>query len=126
MHSDQIRLTGLQAAITIIGTAVTYAAVTPLAAKSVAFGGCAVVGGTLFLAWRCMVVEREEHLGAEWILRRAYRTAVERFVLVAFLLAIGFKLLKLAPLWMLAGFITGQMAWLAAPVWMRLKKQNDK
>jgi ATP synthase I chain len=126
MHSDQIRLTGLQAAITVTGTAVAYAAVTPLAAKSVAFGGCAVVVGTLFLAWRCMVVERREHLGAEWILRHAYRTAVERFVLVACLLAIGFKLLKFEPLWMLAGFMAGQMAWLAAPVWMRLKKQNDK
>jgi len=43
-------------------------------------------------------------------------------MLVVFLLAIGFGLLKLAPLWLLAGFVSGQLAWLAVPVWISLKK----
>ncbi|HMC13670.1 MAG TPA: ATP synthase subunit I [Gallionellaceae bacterium] len=126
MRPEQLRLAGLQGVITIIGAAVTYVIVAPLAAKSVAFGGCVATVGTLFLAWRFVTGERREHLGAEWVLRHAYRTAIERFMLVAFLLAIGFELLKLAPSWMLAGFICGQLAWLAVPVWTSLKKKNDK
>jgi hypothetical protein len=122
MRLEHVRLAGLQGAITIIGVAVAYAVATPLAATSIAFGGCVVVFGTLFLAWRFVAGERREHLDAGWILRHAYRTAIERFMLVGFLLAVGFELLRLTPAWMLAGFICGQLAWLAVPVWMRLKK----
>jgi len=43
-------------------------------------------------------------------------------VLVACLLAAGMGILKLAPVWVLAGFVCGQLAWLAVPVWMRLTK----
>ncbi|HKB58858.1 MAG TPA: ATP synthase subunit I [Gallionellaceae bacterium] len=117
MRSDQVRLAGIQGAITLISAAVTYLFATPLAAGSVAYGGFAAAAGTLYLAWRLVSGRRREHLGAEWILRHAYRTAVERFVLVACLLAVGFELLRLAPLWLLAGFIWGQLAWLAAPLW---------
>ncbi len=119
---EHIRLAGVQGVMTIIGAAVAYAAVTPLAAKSVAFGGCVATIGTLFLAWRYALGARLEQLGADWVLRHAYRTAIERFVLAVCLLAIGFKLLKLEPTWLLAGFVLGQLAWLVAPVWMRLKK----
>lgn len=117
MRSDQVRLAGFQGAITVIGAAVTYVFAAPWAAGSVAYGGLATAAGTLFLAWRYVGGKRREHLGAEWILRHAYRTAIERFMLVACLLAVGFELLKLAPLWLLAGFIWGQLAWLAAPLW---------
>jgi len=51
---------------------------------------------------------------------------MERFVLVAGLLAMGMGILKLAPAFVVAGFVSGQLAWLAVPVWMRLKKQNGK
>lgn len=117
MRSDQVRLAGLQGAITIIGATVTYVFAAPQAAGSVAFGGFAAVIGTLFLAWRYVGGRGREYLGAEWILRHAYRTALERFVLVACLLAAGFELMKLAPLWLLAGFVWGQLAWLATPLW---------
>ncbi len=122
MRSEQVRLAGLQGLITIIGAAVTYGIAASFAAKSVAFGGCVATFGTLFLAWRYIAGARREHLGAEWVLRHAYRTAIERFVLIACLLAIGMGLLKLAPVWVLAGFVCGQLAWLAVPVWMRLTK----
>jgi hypothetical protein len=122
MRSEQVRLAGLQSVITIIGAAVTYVIAAPLAAESVAYGGYAATAGTLFLAWRFAAGGRQEHLGAEQVLRHAYRTAMERFVLVACLLAVGFGLLKLAPIWLLAGFVSGQLAWLAVPVWIRLKK----
>lgn len=119
---EHLRLAGLQGVMSLIGAVVAYAAVTPLAAKSVAFGGCVATIGTLFLAWRFALGARLEQFGAERVLGHAYRTAIERFVLAACLLAIGFKALKLLPLWLLAGFVFGQLAWLAVPMWMRLKK----
>ncbi len=127
MRSEQVRLAWLQGAITLVGAAVTYLTVSaPLAAVSVAFGGGVATMSTLFLVWRYVVGARREHLGAEWILRHAYRTALERFVLVACLLAIGMGILKFAPAWVLGGFVCGQLAWLVAPVWMKLTKQNGK
>ena len=124
MRPEQYRLAGFQGVITIIGATGSYVFVSPWAAESAAFGGCVAIIGALFLGWRFVAGASGEHLGAEWILRHAYRTALERFVLVAALLAIGFEVLKLSPFWMLAGFIGGQLAWLAVPVWMRLKKQK--
>lgn len=125
-QSEYTRLAGLQGAITIIGAALTYFVVTPLAAKSVVYGSCVAVVGTLLLAWRFRQGESRENPGVDWYLRQAYRTAIERFVWVASMLAVGFGLLKLAPLWVLAGFVVGQAAWLIAPVWMKLRTQNDK
>lgn len=125
MRPEYIRLVWWQGAITIIGAVFAYLVVTPPAAKSLVYGNCIALVSTLFLAWRFRQGERRESLGAEWALRQAYRTSVERFVWVAIMLAVGFKILKLAPLWMLAGFVVGQAAWLMSPVWMKLRTQND-
>lgn len=122
LRSEPVRLAVLQGLITIIAATATYHIVAPMAGEAVVFGGCVAMAGTLFLAWRSEVGARRQNLGAQWILRHAYRTAIERFMLVALLLAAGFKLLRLAPLWMLAGFIFGQLVWLAIPGWVRLKK----
>lgn len=119
MQLEHLRLASVQSAITIISTAVAYVFVNPLAAKSVAFGGCVVIVGTLFLAWRLVAGQHREALGAAWVLRHAYRTAIERFLLVMSLLVIGFKLLELTPSGLLAGFVLGQLAWLAAPIWTK-------
>ena len=119
---DQIRLAGLQGVITIAGAIVAFAVVDLFAALSAAFGGCVAVISTLFLAWRYIVGERRANLGAEWVLRLAYRTALERLVLAAGLLAVGLGVLKLAPIWLLAGFVVAQLAWLAAPVWIKTNR----
>jgi ATP synthase protein I len=39
-----------------------------------------------------------------------YRTALERFVMVVLLFALGMGVLKLDPLALLTGFVAGQMA----------------
>lgn len=124
MSPEQIRLAGLQGVITIISASVAYVASTPLVAKSVAFGSCVAMLGTLLLVWRFATGARHEAEGAGRVLRDAYRTALERFVLMACLLAIGFKLLALVPLWVLVGFVIGQMAWLIVPAWIRLRTQR--
>ncbi len=126
MRLEQVRLAALQGVITIIGATVAYVLATPLVAQSVAFGSCVAMIGTLFLAWRHAQCARQENHRAEWILRDAYRAAMERFILVAALLGIGFKFLTLAAPWVLAGFVAGQLAWLAVPAWMKLRTQDDK
>ena len=131
MRSEYNRLVGLQSAITIMGTIIALFTVSPQAAQSIAYGSSIPLAGSLFLAWRQGQGARHENLGAGWQLRHAYRTAVERFLGMVFLLAIGFGILRLAPLWMLAGFVAGQLAWLVVPVWIgrcwtRLKTKNDK
>jgi hypothetical protein len=122
---DQIWLAGLQGAITITGAAVVYAMFDPWAAWSAVFGGCVAVIGTLWLAWRYVVGERRGYSGVA-LLRYGYRTALERFVLAAALLLAGFAGLRLAPAWVLAGFVVVQLVWLVAPVWMGTKNKHGK
>lgn len=126
MRSEYARLAGLQGAITIIGAVITYFVVAPPTAKSFAYGCSVALVATLFLSWRLSQGESRENLDAEWCLRQAYRTAIERYAGVIILLALGFKLLKLAPLWMLSGFIVGQSAWMVVPVLLRLRTGLDK
>lgn len=119
MRVEYLRLAGLQCAITITGATLAYLVITHLAAGSVAFGGGIALVSTLWLAMRLAQAERLESTGAERSLRHAYRTAIERFAWVFLLFAAGLRLLELAPLWLLAGFVAGQSAWLLAPVWKR-------
>ena len=88
MRGEFIRLIGLQSAITITGSTLAYFVVTHLAAESVAYGSSIALVSTLWLSWRLRQGVRHENLGAEWCLRQAYRTLIERFMLVIFLLAL--------------------------------------
>jgi len=124
MRLEHIKLAGLQGAITIIATGIVYLLRTPLAAQSVAFGCGVALCGTLYLGWKFVQGQKVAERGAAWAMRQAYATAVGRFALMAALLAMGMGYLKLAPLWVLAGLIGGQSAWLAVPVWMRLTSLN--
>jgi F0F1-type ATP synthase assembly protein I len=125
--AGHFRLVRLQGAITIIGAAFAYLLVTPPAAKSFAYGSCIALISTLLLAWR-LKRGHQENLEAGRALRQAYRTAIERMAWTIIMLATGFKVLKLLPLWMLAGFVAGQAAWLLLPLWARarLKTGSEK
>lgn len=121
MRPEYFRLVLIQGTITVSGAVLTYLIVALPAAKSFVYGSCVALVSTLFMAWRLKQGEHRESLGADWALRQAYRTAIERFVWSAVMLAVGFGLLKLAPLWILAGFVVGQAAWLLIPIWMKLE-----
>ncbi len=124
MCPEHARLIGLQGAITIISAATIYFAVSAPEAISAAYGCSVALVGTLFLAWRSQGAKIRD-ASAESQLRQAYRTAIERFVGIAFLLAAGFKLFKLVPLWLVVGFVIGQAAWLLIPFRIRLRTQDD-
>jgi hypothetical protein len=125
MGPEYIRLVWAQATITIIGAALTFSLINQPAAKSVLYGSGIALVSTLFLALRLKQGNNNMNLGAEWALRQAYRTAIERYVWTGIMLGTGFGLLKLVPQWMLAGFVVVQSAWLLIPIWIKLRKQND-
>ncbi len=125
MRSDFARLLGLKGVVLVFGTTVIYLIDGYSAAKSFAYGSLVAMIGALLLIWRHWQVVRRVNDSAETVLRQAYKVAIERYLLSAVLLALGFKILELMPLWLMAGFVVGQAIWLFASVWMRLRTQND-
>lgn len=81
------------------------------AAGSAAFGGGMAGMNTAMLRWRLptkrVVSDPSFHL------RGAYRALVERFFGVALLFWLGLAIVNFLPLWLLTGFIAGQLGWLA-------------
>lgn len=62
--------------------------------------------------------ERESETHSEWSVQRQlgqfYRLEAERFILAIVLLALGFLSGKTEPAGLIAGFVLGQLGWLAA------------
>lgn len=79
-------------------------------ALSVWAGGFIAFGNAQWLEWRRSRVEQGRVLSAGESIRVLYRTALERFVLVALLFALCLGVLDLDPLALLTGFIAGQLA----------------
>lgn len=114
----------LQLVLIIISAVPTFFVVSPLAAKAVVFGGLIALVNALLLNWRMRWGERYLNADAGWHFRQAFRSLFERFVVAATLFAVGLKFLKLLPLAMFTGFVLGQLAWIAAPLWVKLKSKN--
>jgi len=79
-------------------------------AASVWCGGLIAMANVLLLEWRRGGADRGRALSAGESLRLLYRTALERFVLVALLFAVALGVLQLAPVAVITGFIVGQLA----------------
>ena len=79
-------------------------------AASVCFGGLIAMTNVLLLEWRRRCADAGRALSAGESLRLLYRSALERFVLVALLFALALATLQLAPLALITGFIVGQLA----------------
>ncbi|MGD2055445.1 MAG: ATP synthase subunit I [Gammaproteobacteria bacterium] len=79
-------------------------------ALAAGFGGMISLLNVMLLEWRRKQADRGPALTAGQSLRVLYRSAVERFVLVALLFAAGIGALALYPLALLTGFIAGQLA----------------
>lgn len=109
------RLAGLQALL-VLGSLVAGFYIIPVNANALAYGGGMALFNTLLLAWRFKQGERKVGLGTGWVLGQAYRTVVERYIWAILWFAVGYKLLGLAPLWMMAGFVAGQVGWVFALV----------
>ena len=100
----------LQLVLVAVSSIVFFAIFGWFQAVSVWFGGLAAALNIGCLLWRHQQAEAGRALSAGQSLRLLYRSALERFVLVALLFALGLGVLKLDPLALLTGFIVGQLA----------------
>jgi ATP synthase protein I len=103
------RQVGIQAAVTLISAALVYFIDSPSQAVALLWGGfVSVVNGAL-LVWRMLDRSLATDQDAQRHLWSLYRSSFERFFVVVVLLAVGMGWLKLVPLYVLAGFVLGQV-----------------
>ena len=100
----------LQLALVAVTSIVFYTIYGGFQAGSVWFGGLTATLNIGWLQWRRQRADAGRALSAGQSLRLLYRSALERFVLIALLFALGLGVLKLDPLALLTGFIVGQLA----------------
>lgn len=124
------QVVGLQVVIALIVAGVAYGLNgAPEYAVAVLSGGLVSVLNGALLAWRMSRAalhsahEAQHPSGAHRQLRLMYFYAAERFLVVVALLGLCMAALKLSPLAVLGGFVTGQSALLAGRLFLnRLNK----
>ena len=79
-------------------------------AVSAGCGGLIAMTNVLLLEWRRRRADSGRALSAGESLRLLYRTALERFVLIALLFALALGALQLDAVALISGFIMGQVA----------------
>ena len=104
------KLLAWQLVLMLVLSGVFYWRTGQAAAVAVWFGGLVATCNVLLLAWRRHRTDTGRALSAGQSLRVLYRTALERFLLVALLLAIGLGVLRLHAVALLTGFVAGQLA----------------
>ncbi|MBT8116662.1 MAG: ATP synthase subunit I [Gammaproteobacteria bacterium] len=80
------------------------------AAVATLFGGGIAMVNVALLLWRRTRAERGRAMSAGESMRLLYRSALERFIAVIALFALGMGVLKLYAPALLTGFIVGQLA----------------
>jgi ATP synthase protein I len=98
----QLLLVGIAAIVLLIVSG-------PFQALSALFGGAMATLNLGLLEWRRYQADSGRALSAGQSLWVLYRSAIERFVLVLGLFALGMGVLRLGPLSLLIGFIAGQL-----------------
>jgi ATP synthase protein I len=106
------RLAVLQLALVAVTSIVFFTIYGGFQAGSVWFGGLTALLNIGWLLWRRHGAGAGRALSAGQSLRLLYRSALERFFLVALLFALGLGALKLDPLALLTGFVVGQLAFI--------------
>jgi len=106
----------------VLGVSALYlAAAEAYSAQSALYGGMIALLGTWLMAWRITkaaeTAAQDTNQGAFVI----YAGAVQRFLLTLVLMALGMGTLKLAPVAILVGYATAQLAYTFNKVDTRLK-----
>ena len=104
-----------QVVVAIAGAGIASLVENPFVGVSVCWGGVVALVNMVLLAWRMFFCDRPTD-SAEQHLRLMYRSGLERFFVVAALLAIGLLKLKLNPLAILLGFLVGQVPLGVVPI----------
>jgi len=74
------------------------------------FGSLIVIANTLLQRWHLIAAAKQAKSNANMNLGKAYRCVIERWLLTIVMFAVGFAVLALLPLPMMAGFIVTQFA----------------
>ncbi|MDH3526953.1 MAG: ATP synthase subunit I [Gammaproteobacteria bacterium] len=109
MASGVRKLLVLQLLLIAVTSVVFFLCYGGFQAGSVWYGGAIACANSLLLEWRRYRVDSGRALSAGTSLRVLYRSALERFLLVLLLFALGLGVLQLEPLALLTGFIAGQL-----------------
>ncbi len=104
------RLALLQLALVAITSIIFFTMYGGFQAGSVWYGGLTATLNIGWLLWRRHCADTGRALSAGQSLRLLYRSALERFVLVAVLFALGLGVMQLDALALLTGFVAGQLA----------------
>jgi len=103
-------LAALQLALATITSTMFFIVFGGFQAGSAGFGGIAAAVNIGLLFWRRHAADTGRALSAGESIRVLYRSALERFMVIALLFALGLGVWRLDPLAVLAGFVTGQLA----------------
>ena len=110
MASGLRKLVVAQLLLIAVAAVVFFALAGGFQALSVWSGGAIALANALLLEWRRVGAANGRAQSVGESMRWLYRTAIERFVLVALLFALCLGVLNLPPLAVLTGFIAGQVA----------------
>ncbi len=108
-----------QSSALFAGGAIVGALAGAAPAVAATYGGGVALANQAMLSWRCQAVAADGGREGRALLKVFYRSSLERFLLVAILLALWFLLIKSRPLAVLAGFLTGQLVGTTAGVALR-------
>jgi ATP synthase protein I len=104
------KLAALQLTLVMVTTVLFYLWSGAGAAVSTLFGGGIAMVNMALLLWRRERAERGRAMSAGESIRLLYRSALERFIAVIALFALGMGVLKLYAPALLTGFVVGQLA----------------
>jgi ATP synthase protein I len=121
MHVNPVAI--YQAMAAAIGTALAGYLLGEAAAKALGFGASVALANTLLLAWHMRAVAPRSGRTPGQELAKLVGASLERFFLVASLLAAGLGWLKLSPAPLLAGFVLGQLVLVISSILSGIEKQ---
>lgn len=118
MNKNDFRVVGTQIILTIISATAIYFLDDPLAAKSVMWGSSASLANGIMLAWKVREASGAENCSPGEHLKAMYRASLERYAVAILLLALSLGAMGLAPQFVVAGFVVGQVGLVAARLLM--------
>ena len=107
---DLMNMVALQLGLVAITSTLFFILYGGFQAGSAGFGGLVAAINIGLLLWRRRQTDTGRALSAGESLRTLYRSALERFVVIALLFVLGLGIWRLDPLAVLAGFVAGQLA----------------
>ena len=114
----------IQVILVLVCAALFFASQGARSALAALFGGGIALLNVQLLRWRKNQVQDRRGLSAGQSLASFYRSALERFVLVVGLLALGLGWMELRPLPLVVGFVVGQIAMLL--LWSEHNAPRDR